>query len=314
MFYISYHGGSDGINNIESYDKSGKLQGDVLEVSASAPLSELRAFAFVNGQLFVVNGYKKYSQLLVYAPGKNGVYTFSSVYASPVVNSIFHPYDFTFDGAGNCYISNQDTNVVAWLKAANEPNAVAPWLSSTYGANFLEGSFVASSDGSLPGTKAVVNVPLPQGLAVSFSDGKVAHSVRGVLWYDGFLYVADEPGNTVKVYDAKGQLNGQLMSADVQGPVQLLVHGHHLYIGSSGNDFVLRYNLQHGAPTGVVAPEVFISSDAKSISGMCFDADDNFYVADRKGKKIKQFDKHGKYTGDFLKDLKDNPEFIVYNE
>jgi hypothetical protein len=324
MWYISFHGGSGGSNNIHVYHDNGQPhnQDKLLPTGGSnPPLQELRGFVLIGDLLYVVNSYKDYSQLLVYQDDASGNYQFSEVFASKeTINSILHPYDVTFDPMGNCYLSSQDTNVVTGLKAANYPLPVADYLTQQYPPpdEFFAGTIIASSIGALPNTPMPMppDVPLPQGLDVSFSSGKVANSVRGVLFYDGCLYVSDEPGNAVKVYDVDtGKLTGEIAGSNLGAPVQLLVNqtANVLYIGSTSNDSVVSYDLSQGAPQGTVQPTTFIDGQVKHISGMSFDADGNFYAAERKAKKIKQFPPDGSGNGtDFITNLPDEPEFIMY--
>jgi sugar lactone lactonase YvrE len=168
-------------------------------------------------------------------------------------------------------------------------------------------------------TPAPPDVPTPQGLGVAFTDDKdtrVANSVRGVLFYKGYLYVADEPADAVKVYDGStGELYGQIAGGKLSAPVQLLLDAatSTLYIGSTGKDSVVSCDLSQGAPSGVVKPETFIDGEVKHVSGMSLDADGNFYAAERKAKKIKKFPPDGSGGGEvFIQDLPDSPEFILY--
>ena len=86
-----------------------------------------------------------------------------------------------------------------------------------------------------------------------------------------------------------------------------------LYIGSSGNDSVVSYDLAQGTPSGTVLPKMFIDGEVKHVSGMAFDAEGCFYAAERKAKKIKKFPPDGSGRGkDFITDLPDEPEFILY--
>lgn len=327
MWYISFHGGSGGVNNILAYHDSGHQhsQPHLLPKGGSNPaLQELRSFGLVGDLLYVVNAYKKYSQILVYEAGGDGGYSFKEVFASKdTINSILHPYDLTFDPQGDCYVSSQDTNVVTGLEGADSPLQVASYLQQQYPPpdEFLAGTIVASSIGALPGvpTPTPPDVLVPQGLGVSFTDDtntRVANSVRGVLFYNGYLYVADEPANAVKVYDGStGELSGQIAGDNLSAPVQLLLAATTgvLYIGSSGNDSVVSYDLSQGAPSGIVAPTTFIGGEVKHISGMAFDADGYFYAAERKAQKIKKFPPDGSGGGeDFITDLPDDPEFILY--
>jgi hypothetical protein len=319
VWYVGFHGGPNDVNNILVFSDEGEQRtGALLNVDSSTPpLLELRGFALAGDLLYVVNGYKKYSQVLVFAADGEGNYDYRSEYASKEqTNSMLHPYDLAFDQKGRCYVSNQDTNVVAGFKGANDPVSVASGLPPPQpGTRYLEGTIVASSVGALPDvpTPPPPDVPRPQGLEVSFDGGKVANSVRGILLEDGYLFVADEVANAVKVYDPDtGDLVARIKGDNLSAPVQLLLEGKTLYIGSTGNDSVVSYDLRHGFPNHVVAPKTFISGAVKHVSGMAF-AHGHLYAAERKAKKIKKFPASGGSHGkDFITGLPDNPEFILH--
>ena len=174
--------------------------------------------------------------------------------------------------------------------------------------------------GALPGIEnPPPDVPAPLGLTVSYADDtdtKVQNSVRGVLFYDNTLFVCDEPADSVNIYNGTtGQLNGQIEGGILQGPVQLLLSplDHHLYITSSKNGSVARVDISSGIPSGTVTPDTFIDNKVDHISGITFDASGNFYAAERKKKRILVFPADGSGDGkDFIKDLPDEPEFIMY--
>lgn len=327
MWYISFHGGSKGINNIRVYHDNGNphSQPDLLPTGGSNPLlQELRGLVTIGNLLYIVNAYINYSQILVYEADGNAGYHFKEVFADGTINSILHPYDLTFDSQGHCYVSNQDTNVVTGLQGTNSALPVASYLQQHYSPsdNFLKGTIVASSKGALPGTPTApppdVSTPPGQGLEVGFTQSrkKVNHSVRGVLFHNDYLYVADEPANAVKVYDlSTGKLYGQIAGDKLKRPVQLLLETNTavLYISSSGNDSVMSYDLSQGPPSGIVPPRMFINREVKNISGMAFGADGCFYASERLAKRIKKFPPDGSGSGEeFIKNLPDKPEFILY--
>jgi len=325
MWYISFHGGSPGINNIQVYHDNGKPHSspNLLPTGGTNPaLSELRGFQIVGDLLYVVNGYKDYSQVIIYEANDDGSYRFKEIFASRAsIEAIFHPYDLAFDYDGNCYLSSQDSNVVTGLSGTQSPMAIAPYLLNNYApsANFMSGTRVASAIGKLPKFNPPYppNVPQPQGLSVKYTDStntRIANSVRGVLCYDEYIFVSDEPANSVKIYSLKsGELYGQIKGSNLSSPVQLLLNDGILYIGSSGNDSVVTYDLNNGVPTKIVTPSTFIDGLVKHISGMSFGPDGNFYAAERKAQKIKMFPPDGKGDGQtIIKDLPDNPEFIMY--
>src|SRR5262249_11649673 len=136
--------------------------------------------------LYVISAHKTVSEILVYQGSKKNGYSFKSTLASrDTVNSIFHPFDLTFDTAGHCYVSSQDSNVVTALYASSgKPLPVASYLQQQHPAPavFLAGTFVASATGNLPGVPqpAPPDVATPQGLEVSYTDStnsRVANSV-----------------------------------------------------------------------------------------------------------------------------------------
>ena len=323
MFVLDFHGGTghDDINNLHAYDHQGRPAdpAKLLAHGGGAPdLSELRGFAWRPEGLYVVNGNKDASQLLLYQPAKGGQFAFARVVASKSsVNGILHPFDVAFDASGNIYLSSQDTNVVTALDASGKPLPAATYLQQAYPSGaFLAGTQVASSSGALPLVpgRPPPDVPLPEGLGVGIESGKVQHSVRGVVWVGGCLLVADEAADAVKVYAASGQLQGQISGGGLTAPVHLLLWGETLYI-SSGNDAVYTCPIPGGkAPMGVVAPTAWLTRHLRASSGMCFGADGNFYVALRKDKEVRQFSPKGDYLGTFLSGLDDEPEFIACPE
>jgi hypothetical protein len=331
MWYISFAGGDGGVNNILVYHDSGRphARPELLPTgTGDPPLREVRGFAVAGRLLYVVNAHESLSQILVYERDEEGGdrsgYRFQKILASMAeVPSLVHPYDLTFDEQGNLYVSSQDTNVVTGLRVTGGALEVSGHLRELYPPphTFLVGTRVASSLGLLPGIQAPhpPDVGVPHGLAVGFEDHtrkRVAHSVRGVVCHAGHLYVADEPGDAVKVYDVEtGKFCGQIAGDDLCAPVQLLVDAGAggLYIGSSGNDRVVCYDLAQGAPAGIVAPRTFIHGKVKHVSGMACDAEGNFYAAERKKKRIMKFGPDGSGDGvEFIGGLPDEPEFILH--
>jgi len=76
-------------------------------------------------------------------------------------------------------------------------------------------------------------VAQPQGLDASPNDGsKVQNSVRGILYTGGNLYVADEPGNALKIYD--GTSGDYKSSLTLAGPIHLLGLGTKIYVSCGG--------------------------------------------------------------------------------
>jgi hypothetical protein len=346
MFYITFHSET----NIWAYDHKAnrKTKSLLATPSCAPPLKELRGMTFgPNGYLYVVNAHQPYSQVLVYSGSgdSDNAYDFIGIYADSTVSpGVDHPFTVAFDSSNNGYISNQDTNVVTAVSSPGTGSAcdstptppvytkatalaVASYLTSL--GTFLPGTFVASSYGALPGVSSPPpTVPQPQGLDVDPANGqpKVLHSVRDVLIIGDLLYVADEPGDSVKTYAlvtnqsqgiTQGQLQGQITDSHLKGPVHMLLNGGTLYISSS--DRILACDLA----TGKVS--TFLSG-LSSPAGMAFDSSGNFFFADRTGQIIwesaydSKSGRYGKPTVFIPKydkkhapdGLEDQPEFLVY--
>jgi hypothetical protein len=231
----------------------------------------------------------------------------------PGLDSLLHPFGFTFDDLDQGYVSNQDSNVVVRMNVTDffsaTATAVAPALPSE--GTFLTGTFVASSNGSLPGVPPTTAVPLDAGLAVTVAKGKVVNSVRGVLWANGYLYVADEVANAVKVYDVNGAYQGK---GSITGPVHLLFSDGILYSGSGDNLFWAQLNADAPADINFSAvPKVKIDD----IAGMTFGPAGQLYVASRTKNQIWtladfSFDQGPSSVAAWPNALPDEPEFVVY--
>jgi hypothetical protein len=222
---------------------------------------------------------------------------------------------------------------------------------------FLDGSFVASSN---------VDPPLPQVTLVASSWGgldaevgvddsdrskkakpKVNNSVRGVLLAGGILYVADEVGGFVRMYDpSTGILWG---SASVASPVHLMVQNNNLYVCTSNQVFsgtcpsppttnapglpapFKKHELPvppypknpppgYNTTVSLTLSDLGLSPAPSSPSGLCFDAAGNLYVASRKRKEIFKYTPNANgsppfvvaNTGEPIITTADDPEFLLW--
>jgi len=320
MLLVTFHGGSGGQNNVGAYADSGANIGTELSLAVLAVpdpnlLSELRGIGLVaDGLLWVISGAKSASAILAFrGSGTSYAYTGAPVVEYGPVNSLWHPFDFTFDGNSSCYVSNQDTDVVARLAVAADllsatTTPVAPALPP---GTYLDATFVASSNGDLPGVPATTAVPSPAGLEVAFdcsaSSVSVANSVRGVVWALGCLYVADEVANAVKVYGPTGEYLGQ--SKPIDSPVHLVLDGQILYTGSG--DHVYAAALDPSSPAKLAFGKVKGIS-VKKVSGMAFGGNGAFYVASRKDKEIYKFPSVSSPSGATSWKVADEPEFLLH--
>jgi hypothetical protein len=311
MLLVTFHGGkperNPHKNNVHAYDKDGKMIAtSVLEQSDGVTLDELRGIYFFGGLLYVVNANKTQNSVLCYS-GADMNYKFSAKFISnKECSAILHPFDLAFDDAGHCFVSSQDTNVVTRLKISNGgktggPAPTAPALPA--GSSFLPGTFVASSVSLDPPTTPVA--PL-QGLGYSAPLGEKKHSVRGVAWAGGALYVADQPSNRVKVYNEKGKFLGQ--SNEIESPVHIVTWNGHLY--ASGGDQVLSAKLPNPPGDFQLAPVKGLK--VKKSSGMAFTDKGHFYVASRTERFIRKFDSDFKPVKFDCDNLPDDPEFLLH--
>ena len=311
MLFVTLHGGKAGEDphkyDVHAYDKDGnRITSSVLDKSEDVNLNELRGLCLVGKYLYVANANKTQNSLLCYE-GSGTHYRFLSRFASNhTCNGILHPFDFTFDGLGYCYLSSQDTNVVTRLMVSDDgrvgrPAPVAAALPPS--GTFLAGTFVPSSNGNLAQT-ATTSMATPAGLAYSDVETK-KHSVRGLVWANGRLYVADQPAGTVKMYDITGKYLGQSNELEPGAPVHLVVHNGTLYV--SGGNHVLAARLPSSPGKFELRPIVKV----KNSCGMAFGNSGNLYVASRTENTILKFDPNFKPVK-FSCDLPDNPEFLLH--
>lgn len=267
MLLVTFH---ETIGNIYGFDETkpgSQPIENLLEIPGSQ-LSELRGMLLANGFLYVVNGGKGVSNVLCCAPDPDNAYryTLRSVFVSDALAAVDHPFDVAFwivttpalplqTEPQIWYVSDQDSNVVASLSSQAPYDSTTPSDTSGYLGALLTALQNAKSKlaepGFLPATfvpTAVVGAEIPNqttvdpswgGLTPSFSTDdsslkkkkeKVQNSVRGVVVSNGVLYVADEAGNAVRMYDpVTGVPWG---STTVKGPVHLLVQDGTLYVPS----------------------------------------------------------------------------------
>jgi hypothetical protein len=310
MLFVTLHGGKPGQhplkNNVHAYDKDGaKITSAVLEDAPGVTLDELRAIHLWGNFLYVVNANLEQNSLLCYQ-GTGSSYRLAGSFVSrKTCNGVLHPFDFTFDGAEHCYLSSQDTNLVTRLSVSADgklgaPAPQAPALPSH--GTYLQGTFVASSVAQLGGQTTAVAPPL--GLEYS-AVAKKKHSVRGVTWANGALYVVDQPAGKVKVYDANGRLLGQ--SNQVETPVHVVEHNGSLFVTGANEVLMAKLSNPAGDFTLAAVPGLRV----KNASGLAFTKQGNVYIASRTENFILKFDSNFKPLP-FRCELPDNPEFLLH--
>jgi len=229
-----------------------------------------------------------------------------------------HPFDVELGDDGRLYVSCQDTNtVVAILPKSRSPAPVATHLRENFpDGEFLPGTLVASSQGRLPevGENAPPNVPAPQGLAVVLDvHGKPRHSVRGIIVYRDHLYVADEAGDRVKIFEvASGRLVARIKGRKLTKPVHLILHNSTLYIGAAGSGSILAFDIPDVIPEGKLKARVVIDGTLRAPSGFAIGPDGDLYVAERFDQRVRRYSLDGVKKGTFIRGLPDMPEFLLH--
>ncbi len=323
MWWISYRGeGKTGVENIGVFEDDGTPRREhplLLDPSPDAhPLNIARGFALVGEDLFIANAWRRDSHIVRYRRHGDTFRYADIVVATRHVSAMVHPFDVELGDDGRLYVSCQDTNtVVAILPKSRRPAPVATHLRRKFpDGNFLPGTLVASSLGQLPEVagRAPRNVPSPQGLKVVLDEhGKPRHSVRGIIVHRRHLYVADEAGDGVKIFEvASGKLVARIGGKKLAKPVHLILHDDTLYIGAAGTGSILAYDIPAKAPRGKLKARAVIDGKLKAPSGFAIGPDGDFYVAERLKRRVRRFSAKGKKLGTFIDGLPDMPEFLVH--
>jgi len=323
MWWISYRGeGRHGVENIGVFEDDGSPRAKhplLLDEAPDAhPLKIARGFAVVGDDLYIANAWRRDSHVARYR--RHGdMYHFADVVVSTKhVSAMVHPFDVELGDDGRLYVSCQDTNtVVAILPKSRSPAPVATHLRENFpGGEFLPGTLVASSQGRLPevGENAPPNVPAPQGLAVVLDvHGKPRHSVRGIIVYRDHLYVADEAGDRVKIFEvASGRLVARIKGRKLTKPVHLILHNSTLYIGAAGSGSILAFDIPDVIPEGKLKARVVIDGTLRAPSGFAIGPDGDLYVAERFDQRVRRYSLDGVKKGTFIRGLPDMPEFLLH--
>jgi len=129
----------------------------------------------------------------------------------------------------------------------------------------------------------------------------------------GNLYVADEAGDTVKIFEIEsGRLVAHIKGKKLTKPVHLILHDETLYIGAAGTGSILAYDIPEMAPDGKLEARVVIDGKLDAPSGLAIGPDGDLYVAERFDQRVKRFSVSGKKKGTFIHGLPDMPEFLVH--
>ena len=143
--------------------------------------------------------------------------------------------------------------------------------------------------------------------------GKPRHSVRGIAVHRDLLYVADEAGDAVKIFElATGLLLAHISGRRLRKPVHLFLHDDTLYIGAAGTGSILAYRIPDETPSGRVKAKVVIDGKLSAPSGFAIASDGDIYVAERFEQRVRRFTSRGRKIGTFINHLPDIPEFLLH--
>jgi len=330
MLFVTFHGGSskDSINNIYAYTTGSGPQktassSAVLNMLYPGQLSELRGMVLVNDFLYVANGSKKTSNILCFQ-GSGTSYDLVSTFVCGNLNSVNHPFSLVFDDADHCFVSNQDTNVVAIFNVGSTGETTTPGPVASYltglglTGTFLDATFVASKTGTLQNVPPAPTLEKDQGgLDVTITgtgkDEKVQNSVRDVALANGILSVVDEPGGCVRMYDpSTGEYHGKSTGA-LKSPTHLLIQGATLYVTAGAEIWSGALPTDPSNPT-LALTSVF-STTLGDVAGLAFDqaSPANSYVANRTSNppQILICDSQLQNPEQFTI-CTDSPEFVLY--
>jgi hypothetical protein len=323
VWWISYRGeGNEGLENIGVFNDDGTPRQKhplLLDDSPdAAPLKIARGFALVGDDLYIANAWRKDSHIAHYRRHGDTFHFVNVLAKTTDFAAMVHPFDVELGDDGRIYVSCQDTNtVIAILPETFTPAPVAKHLRKKFpNGNFLPGTLVASSHGHLPevGDSAPPNVPAPQGLKVVLDEhGKPRHSVRGIIVHRQHLYVADEAGDAVKIFEVEtGCLVARIKGRRLTKPVHLILHGDTIYIGAAGSGSILAFDIPAKAPQGKLKARTIIDGKLNAPSGFAIGPDGDFYVAERLKQRVQRFSGKGKKKDTFIAGLPDMPEFLVH--
>ena len=261
MLLVTFHGGSNGINNVVAFETPGGkvLSQGVLAEAPGVELSELRSMELVDGYLYVASGGKSTSSVQCYQNAGHGLITYlhvSTMIAATVdgkhgkfETALAHPFGIAFDGDCTCYVSNQDTNVVAQVSIdSDHVGSLGSGCQSAYlnnlfppSATFLDGTYVASHTGALPHVGVTApDVPKKHGgLHVTVTNGKVQNSVRDVAVSQGsLLLVCDVPHAAINMYAlADGKFLGHSPVPHGSKPTHLNIYNGDVYVSAASSLF-----------------------------------------------------------------------------
>jgi sugar lactone lactonase YvrE len=137
--------------------------------------------------------------------------------------------------------------------------------------------------------------------------------VRGIVVHRDHLYVADEAGDAVKIFEVKtGRHVAHIKGSRLTKPVHLILHKDTLYIGAAGSGSILAFDIPEKAPQGKLKARTVIDGKLHAPSGFAIGPDGDIYVGERFNQRVARFSAKGKKKKAFIEGLPDMPEFLVH--
>ncbi|HZO94571.1 MAG TPA: hypothetical protein VFB22_12520 [Candidatus Baltobacteraceae bacterium] len=283
-WWITFHGSTGGVSNVQTYTTSGVAESTALLMTGAAgepALDELRGFLFASAGVLVANASGNDSSVVAFTPPSPGQWGFSS--GAFITDKLTHPFDLTPAFNGDIYVSNQSHKG----KGGNDITYYHP-KTGDYKGTFAQG----------------------------FTE------LRG-LAYDGtYLYAADTGAGIVTAYDDKGNAKAQITVDDADH--LFYDGTRYLYIaGEKAGIFIYDTTAGSAAKSGTSA-QLFLDAQQANpslddIAGFAFGGDGFIYVASRKGKAIQRYPVvldvdpptcNAAGGTPFVSSLPDEPEFI----
>jgi sugar lactone lactonase YvrE len=314
------------INTIKALSPKGNEKGDVLPKDGT--YSELRGMALdAQGQLYVANAHKSGSAIDVFGPPQSDgtrPLLVSGLITETSSSAFWHPYQLTFEGT-TLFVSSQDTNVVSAYTVSGSgsttsatPVATCAYLSATFSGPFYDGTWIASSVAVAHGGVTPEAVSAAQG-GLGMTTEPARHSVRGIALAGTQLFVSDEAGQRVGLYDVtSGAMQGTLISIPegalpntIENPVGLAVNSQSgaVAIGSTGNDVIFLYDPASAALC------VLYDAGANGytqLSGLAWSPDGTtLYFGSRKKRRVYALDVSTGKATKFSPKFDDSPECLL---
>jgi hypothetical protein len=337
--------------------------GYIYVVNGSKDTSNVLCFSPVTGESL------QYSFESVFVASSSAIkHPFSCTYSSPsgssqlwyvsdqdsnIVAVLSSSSPYTSASAANCSSSQYLTALQTALANAESPIA---------GAGYLPGTFIPTAQVAAEIPPQIVVAPGWGGLSCTLTSSeddeseseskkdkdhgkgskskqKVQNSVRDVIIANRVLYVADEAGNAVRMYDAGTGV--PLGSTAIPSPIHFAVRNGNLYVGSGDSVYsgalvseptslpalpsATQFSSQNpplpypAPPSGYTGSVTLGLTNLKlnipsgsAVSGITFDDSGNMYLALRKGQAIYQFPPDQAKGNPLFSGLPDQPEFVLW--